>query len=155
MAELKVTPPRIVAILHNVRSALNVGSMFRTADAAGVEKIYLTGYTPTPEHEKVKKTSLGAEQSVAWEHYRQPSKLLKHLKEQGYQVIALEQAATSKDFRKFKPRYPIALMVGNEVRGINSVLIKKCDASIEIPMRGTKESLNVAVAFGIALYQFE
>lgn len=152
MADSKVTTPRVVAILHNIRSALNVGSMFRTADAAGVGKIYLTGYTPTPDHDKVRKTALGAEKTVPWEHYRQPGGLLKRLKAEGYRVIALEQTKRSENVFTFRSRFPVALMVGNEVRGLSPSLLKHADAAVDIPMRGTKESLNVAVAFGIAVY---
>ena len=145
--------PQVILVIHNVRSALNVGSMFRTADAAGVGKIYLTGYTPTPDHDKVKKTALGAELSVPWEHVRQPARLFKALKKDGYQIIALEQTKKSIDYRKFKSKLPVVLMVGNEVKGVSPAVLKYCDAAIEIPMRGGKESLNVAVACGIALYK--
>lgn len=151
MVQFKVTP-RLAVVIHNVRSALNVGSIFRTADAAGVGKIYICGYSPTPDHEKVRKTALGAEESVPWEYHRQPSGLIAKLRKEGYQVIALEQTKTSVDFRKFKPKFPVALIVGNEIKGVSPAILKKCDAAIEIPMRGKKESLNVAVAFGIAIY---
>jgi 23S rRNA (guanosine2251-2'-O)-methyltransferase len=131
-----------------------VGSMFRTADAAGVEKIYLTGYTPTPDHDKVKKTALGAELSVPWEQVRQPARLFKKLKKEGHQIVALEQTKQSLDYRKFKPKFPVALVVGNEVKGVSPAILKYCDEAVDIPMRGGKESLNVAVACGIALYKF-
>lgn len=153
MAELKVTPPRVVAVLHNIRSALNVGSMFRTADAAGVGKIYVCGYSPTPDHDKVAKTALGAERSVPWEYHRQTGRLLGRLRKEGYRIVALEQTKRSENVFTFRSRFPVALVVGNEVRGVSASILAQADAAVEIPMRGTKESLNVAVAFGIAAYQ--
>jgi 23S rRNA (guanosine2251-2'-O)-methyltransferase len=153
MAEIKVTPPRFVVVIHNVRSALNVGSIFRTADAAGVGKIYVCGYSPTPKHDKVRKTALGAEESVPWECHRQTWRLLERLKQEGYRIVALEQTKGSENVFTFRPRFPVALVVGNEVRGLSRPILDRADAVIEIPMRGAKESLNVAVAFGIAAYQ--
>ncbi|MDP2630073.1 MAG: RNA methyltransferase [Candidatus Uhrbacteria bacterium] len=156
---------RLVLILHNIRSALNVGSIFRTADAVGVEKIYLGGYTPTPDTEgnpssppssgsssKLSKTALGAEKAVPWEHVSQTWRILEQLKKEKYQIVALEQSKGSIDYRKFKPKFPLVLVVGNELTGLSSQLLKYCDAVVEIPMRGKKESLNVSVAVGIALY---
>lgn len=143
----------LILVLHNIRSALNVGVIFRTADAVGVEQIYLGGYTPTPEHEKVAKTALGAERTIPWEHISKTWRLLEQLKKEKYQIVALEQSKNSIDYRKFKPKFPLVLVVGNEVTGLSSQLLKYCDAVAEIPMRGNKESLNVAVATGIALYK--
>lgn len=141
-------------ILHNIRSALNVGSIFRTADAVGVDKIYLSGYTPTPEHPKVTKTALGAQDSVAWKQHTTLGPLLSKLKKNGVTILALEQHANSRDiFTYKKTKHDIALLIGNEVRGINTSTLKHADYILEIPMRGKKESLNVAVATGIALYQ--
>lgn len=144
----------IYLIMHDIRSAWNVGSMFRTADAIGVKKIYLGGYTATPEHPKVQKTSLGAENYVSWEKQKQTWRVLKKLKSQGVQIVALEQAKNSEDIFKFKPKFPMALVVGNEVRGLQENILKYTDDIVEIPMFGKKESLNVAVAFGIAVYAF-
>ena len=140
-------------MLHNIRSAYNVGSIFRTADAAGISKLYLCGYTPTPLNEKVKKTALGAEKSVPWEHFRQTWRLLEKLKKEGVQIIALEQTKKSVDYRLFKPRLPLALVLGNEIKGLNPAILKYCDQAIEIPMGGKKESLNVSVAAGIAVFK--
>lgn len=140
-------------ILHNIRSAYNVGSIFRTADAAGVKKIYICGYSPTPADRKVGKTSLGAEKTVPWEYFRQTWKLMEKLKKEGVQIVALEQSKKSIDYRKFKPRFPLALVIGNEVRGLSKEILKYADKIIVIPMYGQKESLNVAVAAGIALYK--
>jgi len=140
-------------ILHNIRSAFNVGSIFRTADAVGVQKIFLTGYTPTPDKNKeILKTALGAENFVKWEKYQNISYLLKKLKEQKYYLAAVEQAKSSIPFYKFQPKLPLVLILGNEVRGLDKRLLTKVDSIIEIPMYGRKESLNVGVAFGIAAY---
>ena len=149
----------LFAILHNIRSLHNVGSVFRTADGAGVSKIYLTGYTPSPLDEmgrvrkEIAKTALGAEKSVPWEAVRNISKLIKRLKKDRVQIIALENIKNAVDYHKFKPKFPMALVLGNEVRGFSRALLKKADAVIKIPMRGKKESLNVSVAFGIAIYE--
>jgi len=140
-------------ILHNIRSAYNVGSIFRTADAARVKKIYLCGYTPTPNNQKIAKTSLGAERYISWEYCKQTWQLLKKLKADGIQIVALEQIKRSENYRKFKPKFPMALMVGNEVKGLSKKILAYADKIIAIPMYGKKESLNVAVATGIALYK--
>ncbi len=142
----------IYLILHNIRSAYNVGAIFRTADAAGVSRIYLGGYTPSADSDKVIKTSLGAEKSVAWEKYFNTWKLIEELRLKGIKVVALEQSKTSRDYRKFKPKFPLAVVVGNEVRGLSASTLKRMDSVWHIPMRGQKESLNVSVAAGIFLY---
>ncbi len=155
---MRVKKNRVIAICHNIRSLHNAGSMLRTADAAGVEKMFLTGYTPAPVdtfgnvRPEIAKTALGAEKTVPWEKVKDIGKLIRQLKNKGVYVVALEQDTRAADYRKFKPRYPLALVVGNEVRGLSPALLKKCDAAIEIPMRGKKESLNVSVAFGVAVY---
>ena len=146
-------------ILHNIRSLHNVGSVFRTADGAGVSKIFLTGYTPSPVDEmgrprrEIEKTALGAERVVSWERVPRASWLISHLKKENIQVVALELTDNAINYRDYKPNGPTALLLGNEVRGLSSALLKKCDAVIYIPMRGKKESLNVSVAFGVAAYQ--
>ena len=142
----------IIVVLDNIRSRENVGSIFRTADAAGVSKIYLCGITPTPPHEKISKTALGAEVYVPWEYCRETWRLLAKLKKEGINIIALEQTRESVDIFKFKSRFPLALVVGNEVNGLSPKILKYCDKKISIPMYGKKESLNVAVAVGIAVY---
>ena len=144
---------QVCLILHNIRSAYNVGSIFRTADAAGVNKIYICGYSPTPDNKKVAKTALGAEKTVLWENHRQTWRLMEKLKKEGVQVAALEQSKKSVDFRKFKPKFPIALVIGNEIRGLSKEILKRADKIIAIPMYGRKESLNVSVAAGIAVYR--
>ncbi|GIW67041.1 MAG: rRNA methyltransferase [Candidatus Parcubacteria bacterium] len=144
------------AILHNIRSSYNVGSIFRTADAVGIDKLYLTGYTPTPaKNKKIEKTALGAEKYVAWKYYRNIGYLLKKLKREGFQIAALEQNEKSLPYYQFKPKFPLVLIVGNEVRGLDKRILDYADYIIEIPMFGKKESLNVAVAFGIVAYELK
>jgi len=148
----------IYLILDNVRSLYNIGSMFRTADAFGIEKIYLCGisaFPPGRQMEKIAKTSLGAEKTVAWEYCRQTSRLIKKLKNNGFRVIALENnvgVIHESPLQKFKPRFPLALVVGNEVGGVSKNIIKHVDQIVSIPMKGKKESLNVAVAAAIAMF---
>lgn len=149
----------IVLILHNLRSAQNVGAVFRVADAIGAEKIYLTGYTPAPHdrfgrvNRALVKTALGAENYVIWESSKNISRLIHKLKARSCKLVALEQQLNSVDYRKIKLTHLIAIIVGNEVRGLSPVVLKKCDVVAEIPMRGKKESLNVAVALGIFLFR--
>ncbi len=150
---------RVVAILYDIRSTHNVGSIFRTADAAGVSKIYLTGYTPTPTdrfgrvQKDIAKTALGAEKSVPWEQVKSPSALITRLKKEGFHIVGVEQAKNAIDYRRVRLKANTAVVFGNEVTGIPSALLKKCDVLAEIPMRGKKESLNVSVAAGIALFR--
>lgn len=151
---------RACLILHNLRSAQNAGAIFRVADAVGgIEKIYLTGYTPPPAdrfgrpNRAVAKTALGAENYVDWESSKSISRLIRKLKAKGYKLIALEQQPRSTDYRKVKVKGPVAIIVGNEVRGLSPAILEKCDATAEIPMRGKKESLNVAVALGVFLFR--
>jgi len=143
---------KFVLILPNIRSAHNVGAMFRTADGAGVDKIYLTGYTPCPPHPRLDKVSLGAEKWMLWEYFSQTGRLLKKLKAEGYKIIGLEQTPKSVNIYKWLPQFPVALVVGNEKTGITKNLLKYCDNEIELNMKGKKQSLNVSVAAGIAMY---
>lgn len=144
-------------IAHNIRSLYNVGSIFRTADAFGVTKIYLTGYTGTPGNEfhrlRMAKSALGAEKWIPWEQAKSAVSLIKRLKSEGVKIIGLEKTKTSKNIRKFKAKFPLALVLGEEVRGVSPAMLKLCDSIVEIPMQGKKESLNVSVAFGIAAFQ--
>lgn len=151
-----------------IRSIFNVGSIFRTSEGFGfVDKIYLGGYTPTPEHPKMKKTALGAEEAIDWEIIKQPARLIKKLKEEKYQIIALEKLSKNKldklkkqnpkikitNIYKFKPKDKILFIVGNEVDGISENILKLTDVIVEIPMNGkVKESLNVSTSFGIGIY---
>jgi len=150
----------VFVVVENIRSAENVGSLFRTADALGIQKIFLCGITPIPISigrkpgtDKIAKTALGAEQTVAWEYASQTWRVAEQLKRKGVRVVALEQSPKSIALQKFEPKFPLALALGNEVNGVSSAVLKRCDNVVEIPMRGQKESLNVAVAFGIAAYQ--
>lgn len=145
---------KFVLILPNIRSGHNVGAMFRTADGAGVDKLYLTGYTPCPPHVQVDKVSLGAEKWMPWEYYKQPARLLKKLKEKGFHIVALELTKNSGNIYEWKPEFPLALIVGNEKTGVTRNLLKYCEASVHLPMHGKKNSLNVSIAAGIAMYQF-
>ncbi len=144
---------QFILILPNIRSAHNVGALLRTADGAGVDKVYITGYSPTPAHPKVAKVSLGAEHFVPWEYVRQPGRLIKKLKADGYQIIALEQTKKSVSIYKYQLSFPLALILGNEKTGVTKNLLDLCDAALEIPMRGKKNSLNVSIAGGVALYE--
>jgi tRNA G18 (ribose-2'-O)-methylase SpoU len=165
----------MVIILDNIRSLYNVGSIFRTADAAGVEKIYLCGITPEPVDHfgrfrlQFTKVSLGAEKSVQWEYCKSASRLIEKLKKEGYAIFAIEQSKKSIPYYKvvLRPAQDkITLVLGNEIKGLTKAILKKADKILEIPMRGVmvrqahhprhsrrgKESLNVAVAFGIIVY---
>ncbi len=142
----------IYLIVDRVRSLHNVGSFFRTADAFGISKIYLCGYTGTPPREEISKVALGAEKTVPWKKCGQTWKVVEELKKQGVYVVALEQTKHSVSINKWKPRFPVALVVGNEVNGVSRGVLKRVDAVLEIPMHGAKESLNVSVAAGVALY---
>jgi 23S rRNA (guanosine2251-2'-O)-methyltransferase len=144
---------KVYVVVDNIRSSENVGSVFRTADALSVDKVFLCGISPTPEHEKVAKTALGAEKTVAWEYHKQAWRLLEKLKKQGIFIVAVEQTPKSISLENFKPKFPLALVIGHEVKGVSPSALELADAIIEIPMHGTKESLNVAVAFGIAGYK--
>lgn len=143
----------IVLVLYNIRSRFNVGSIFRTADAAGVSKIFLCGITPQPPHHKIDKVALGATKYIPWEYHKQTSRLLNKIKHKGFQVIALEQSRKSVHYTKCKLKYPIALVVGSEIKGLPQTLLMLADRIIDIPMYGKKESLNVGVATGIVLFE--
>ncbi len=139
-------------IAHNIRSLYNIGTFFRTADALGIDKIYLTGYSGKPPQSGIAKVALGAENTVPWEQHKNISILIQKLKKQGVQIVALELDKRAVDIFKFKPKFPLALLVGNEVRGISSSLLKKADSIVALPMRGKKESLNVGIAMAVAGY---
>jgi tRNA G18 (ribose-2'-O)-methylase SpoU len=143
----------IVAILDNIRSAWNVGSIFRTADGMGIKRLYLCGITPTPDDSKVQKTSLGGETSIAWEKCNNSTQLVNKLKELGYLIWVIEDAphASSLYQANFQDKEsPVALVIGNEVCGVDPGIIEQSDKILSIPMLGKKTSYNVAVAFGIA-----
>jgi len=149
---------KTVLILENIRSVHNVGSIFRTSDAVGVDKIYLTGHTPTPldrfgrERSDLAKVALGAEKSVPWIYKEDIISLLEDLKNEGVNIVSLEQSDESINYKDFKPLKDTALVLGSETEGVSKEVLDKSDNIIEIPMRGEKESLNVSVSAGIALY---
>ena len=148
-----------IVILHNIRSAENVGAMFRTSDAAGIDKIYLTGYSPAPldrfgrKRKDIAKSALGAEEFVSWEQKKSLPALMRSLRRAGFQIIAIEQDKKSVNYKKVKLQKRNAFIMGAEVTGIPKNILKLCDLIAEIPMHGKKESLNVSVALGIALFQ--
>ena len=145
---------RIAAILDSIRSLYNVGSIFRTADAFGVEHLYLAGLTGTPEGElnkaRIHKTALGAEEAVPWSHVDDLSTLIEQLKTEGFTILALEQTPTAESLFDYQVPDKLALIVGHELYGVNEGALARIDQTIHIPMLGQKESLNVSVAFGIA-----
>ncbi len=158
--------PRIVVVAHNIRSAHNIGSIFRTADGFGVQHLYLTGYSPYPATERdtrlphiakrvsdeISKTALGAQNSVVFSHVQSPYMVIDSFKAHGYAIVGLEQNNDAINLPEFVVPPKIVLILGEEIHGIHSGIIKKCTALLEIPMTGQKESFNVSVAAGIALY---
>ena len=144
---------KFYVICDNIRSLENIGSIFRTADALKVDKIFLCGICGNPPHQKISKTALGAEKWIAWEHCGKTWQLIERLKKEKVYITALEQGKNTLLHTKFKPKFPLALVIGNEVKGISSSVLKRADKIISIPMFGKKESLNVSVAFGIAGYE--
>ena len=146
--------PKIFVICHNIRSRHNVGSIFRTADAAGVAKIFLCGITPVPPHPNIEKVSLGAEKFVEWEKRKETWRVIDELKKKGVEIISLEQAKNSISLNSLKSaKKSVALILGEEVKGLPDSILDRSDKIIHIPMHGKKESLNVSVAFGIAIYK--
>ncbi len=145
----------VIAVLENIRSAYNVGSVFRTADAFLLQAIYITGYTCIPPHKEIKKTALGAEQTVDWKHFANATEAIKHLRGESYKVYAVEQAKNSLMLQQtdFKADEKIAVIFGNEVTGVEQDTILQCDGCIEIPQLGMKHSLNIATAAGVVLWE--
>jgi 23S rRNA (guanosine2251-2'-O)-methyltransferase len=144
----------IEALLDNIRSALNVGSMFRTADGFGLKHLYLCGITPTPEIRNVAKSSLGAERIIPWTYKKNCMEHVRKLKEQNKFIVAIEEHKKADSIFTINQKrliYPIVVVVGNEVCGVDPEILNSCDLILNIPMMGVKKSLNVAVAFGIAL----
>ncbi len=142
----------IVAVLDNIRSLNNIGSFFRTADAFGIEALYLCGITATPPHRDIHKTALGATESVAWKYFPSVVEAILSLKQDGYRVVCIEQTDESKPLWSFEFDQPTALIFGNEVDGVSDEAISACDLALEIPQSGTKHSLNVSVCGGIVLW---
>lgn len=151
----KVNKLPVCVLLDSIRSSYNVGSIFRTSDGAMIEKLYLCGYTPHPPKKEVLKTALDSQNSVSWEYVKDAKEVVIELKKKGYKICALELTDNSiPHYSLNKNDLPICLLVGNEITGVSQELIDLCDLSIEIPQYGIKQSLNVAVAYGIAIFEF-
>lgn len=150
MPEIRRNPVHVV--LDNIRSAFNVGSIFRTADAGAVEHLYLCGMTAYPPNLKLAKTALGAFDYVPWTHYPRPLDAVERLQAARIPIVAVEVTPDAVPLARFDWTRPVALVFGNEVRGIGADVLAECDATVRIPMRGFKNSINVATAFGVALY---
>lgn len=146
----------IIIVLDNIRSAHNVGSVFRTSDAFLIEKIILCGICPVPPKNEIRKTALGATESVDWEYFNNSTDCIIRLREKGYTIISIEQADNAVDLNNFsiKKSQKIALVFGNEVNGVSEEIIQQSDNVIEIPQHGTKHSFNVSVSVGIVLWDF-
>lgn len=148
-----------ILILHDIRSAHNIGSLFRTADAVGIDRIYLSSICPLPidrfgrPRSDIAKTALGAEKSIPWESYKDIHALVSKLKKGGVQIIAIEQSDRAVDYKTISLQKSVACILGNEVEGLSQDILESADTVVEIPMRGEKESLNVSVAGGIALFR--
>lgn len=143
----------LVVVVDNVRSLFNVGSIFRTSDAARIEKLYLTGISGTPENRGLHKTALGAQDTVAWEYARDPAAVVEQLRGDGFTIAVLEITDTpTRTDAVAEEDFPLCLVVGNEVSGVRDALVAHADLALEIPQYGAKQSLNVAVAYGIAIF---
>ncbi len=145
----------IIVVLENIRSAYNVGSVFRTSDAFLIEAIYITGYSAKPPHKEIKKTALGAEETVTWKHFSNATMAIEELRSKGYRVLAVEQVENSLKLhhQNWKGDEKIALIFGNEVVGVEQATIAICDGCLEIPQLGMKHSLNIATAAGVVLWE--
>lgn len=144
----------ISIMLYDIRSLYNVGSIFRTCDAALVEKIYITGYTPSPPRPEIEKTALGATETVPWEYIQNPIKAIEKIKNDGYKLMALELTDRKRLYTSLEQEdFPCCIILGNEIAGVNDEILMMCDDAIEIPMYGVKHSLNVSVAAGIAIFE--
>lgn len=143
----------VAVLLDNVRSLYNVGAFFRTADAAGLEKLLLCGITGRPPKHAISKTALGADESVPWEHTWDPLQLARDLRDRGYEIAAVETTVHAVDLFDWAPRFPVCVMFGHEVEGIRPELSALCDTHVRIPMLGAKHSLNVATAGGVVIYE--
>ncbi len=146
----------VVIVLDNIRSMMNIGSVFRTADAFRVERIILCGITATPPNKEIHKTALGATESVEWQYFPETIDAIKDLRARGYKIFALEQTTGSIYLDRFLPEnnIPHALVFGNEVKGVQDEVLSLCHGAIEIPQFGTKHSFNISVSVGIALWDF-
>jgi len=150
----KVKKLPVYVLLNSIRSNYNVGSIFRTSDGAMIEKLYLCGYTPCPPKKEVLKTALGSTESVKWEYVKDPKEVIRKMKDDGIKVCALELTDESSPYYELKKDiFPLCLVVGNEITGVSQELLDICDFSIEISQFGIKQSLNVAVAYGVTIFK--
>jgi tRNA G18 (ribose-2'-O)-methylase SpoU len=153
LEELKARQRYQVSVLcEDIRSLYNVGSIFRTSDGAGIEKLYLCGYTGYPPRSEIDKTALGSVDGVPWEYLPNQFEVIYRLKKRGYRIVALEHTSASIPYDEARYEFPTCLVLGNEVKGISEELISRCDMAVEVPMYGLKQSLNVTVAYGILVY---
>ncbi len=144
----------LILVLDNIRSLNNIGSVFRTADAFLIEKIYLCGITATPPHKDIRKTALGATETVTWEHVENTTELIEQLQADGVQVLAIEQAENAIMLNNFTPKgdQTYAVVFGNEVKGVSQEVVSKANTVIEIPQYGSKHSLNISVSAGVVIW---
>jgi tRNA G18 (ribose-2'-O)-methylase SpoU len=143
----------VFVVLDNVRSLYNVGAFFRTADAAGVDRLYLSGLTAAPPHRGIAKTALGAEETVPWTRCEDPVSLIGDLRSRGFEIAAIETSPLAIDLFDWQPRFPVCVVFGHEVDGVRPALLERCGTHVRIPMLGRKRSLNVATAGGVVLYE--
>ncbi len=148
-----IAPIPVSVLLDNVRSMYNVGSFFRTMDASGCERLYLSGITGRPPKNAITKTALGAEDTVPWTHAKDPVELVTDLRAQGYEIAAIETSVHAIDLYDWQPHFPVCLLFGHEVDGLQPDLLSRCDTHVRLPMLGRKHSLNVATAGGVVLYE--
>jgi tRNA G18 (ribose-2'-O)-methylase SpoU len=153
LAELKKIKRFPVSVIcEDIRSLNNVGSIFRTSDGAGIEKLYLCGYTGYPPRPEIDKTALGSVDGVPWEYRPNQFEVMLELRKRGYRIIALEHTNGSIPYTEARYEFPTCLVLGNEVKGISDELLSRCDMAVDVPMHGLKQSLNVTVAYGILVY---
>ncbi|HYL73111.1 MAG TPA: RNA methyltransferase [Bryobacteraceae bacterium] len=148
-----LSPLPVSILLDDVRSLYNVGAFFRTADAAGCEKLYLCGITGRPPKSGIAKTALGSEETVAWEHHPDACALANNLHQRGYEIAAVETSVHAVDLFDWRPRFPVCVLFGHETDGLRPALLERCDTHVRIPMLGRKHSLNVATAGGVVVYE--
>ncbi len=152
----KIEKDPIIVLLDDVRSLNNIGSVFRTCDAMRVKKIYLCGITGQPPHREIRKTAIGASESVDWEHENNASEILTKYRDLGYEIIAVEQTSSSVSLEKYQLNNKnILLVFGNEINGVSQKLVNLCDFSLEIPQWGTKHSMNISVSVGMVLWNIK
>jgi len=150
----KVKKLPVYIVVDNIRSNYNVGSIFRTSDGVMIEKLFLCGYTPHPPKKEILKTALGATESVSWEYFKNPKEVIKKMKSEGVKVCALELTSKSYPYYDLKSDvFPLCVLIGNEITGVSQELLDLCDFAIEIPQYGIKQSLNVAVAYGVTIFE--